>query len=68
MNFAVKTFLCNILDFRQFTVDSSENNTENNKNKFFFFSRLTFYINFGVYVVVKFCFSFIIIFGYGNVC
>ena len=33
----------------------------------FFFSRLTFYINFGIYVVVKFCFSFII-FGYGNVC
>ena len=30
MNFTVGTFLCNFLDFMQFTVDSSENNTENN--------------------------------------
>lgn len=30
MNFAVGTFLCDLLDFSQFTVDSSENNTENN--------------------------------------
>ena len=27
MNFAVRKFLCKYLDFRQFTVDSSENNT-----------------------------------------
>ena len=30
MNFVVGTFLCEFLDFGQFTVDSSENNTENN--------------------------------------
>ena len=30
MNIAVRTFLCNFLDFRQFTVDSGKNNTESN--------------------------------------
>lgn len=30
MIFAAETFLCNVLDFKQFTVDSNENNTENN--------------------------------------
>ena len=30
LNFAVGTFLCNFSDFKQFTVDSSENNTQNN--------------------------------------
>ena len=29
MNIAVETFFSNVLDFSQFTVDSSENNTEN---------------------------------------
>ena len=29
MNFAIGTFLCNFLDFRQFTVDSSKTNKEN---------------------------------------
>ena len=30
MNVAVRKFLCNFWDFRQFTVDSGENNAENN--------------------------------------
>ena len=30
MNFTVGTVLCEFLDFWQFTVDSSENNKENN--------------------------------------
>ena len=30
MNVAVGTFLCNFVDFSQFTVDSGENNTESN--------------------------------------
>ena len=42
MNITVGAFLSNFLDFSQFTVDSSENDTENNyKGLLFFFS---FYI------------------------
>ena len=41
-NIAVGAFLSNFLDFSQFTVDSSENDTENNYEVFF--SRSTFYI------------------------
>ena len=39
-NIAVGSFLSNFLDFSQFTVDSSENDTENNYEVFFF----SFYI------------------------
>ena len=44
MNIAVGAFLSNFLDFSQFTVDSSENDTENNYEGLIFFSRSTFYI------------------------
>ena len=49
MNFAVRTFLCTFLDFSQFTVDSSENKTENNFKKIMFFF-LVLHSTFGVYI------------------
>ena len=45
-NIAVRAFLSNFLDFSQFTVDSSENDTENNYDVFF----LVLYFTFGVYI------------------
>ena len=45
-NIAVGAFLSNFLDFSQFTVDSSENDTENNYDVFF----LVLHFTFGVYI------------------
>ena len=45
MNITVGAFLSKFLDFSQFAVDSSENDTENNYERLmFFFSRSAFYI------------------------
>ena len=45
-NIAVGAFLSNFLDFSQFTVDSSENDTENNYDVFF----LVLHFTSGVYI------------------
>ena len=37
INVAVGTFLCNFWEFRQFTIDSGENNAENNWRFFLFY-------------------------------
>ena len=48
MNFVVEAFLCNFLGFRQFTVDSSENNTEITEIDSRFF--LILHSTFGIYI------------------
>ena len=46
-NIAVGAFLSNFLDFSQFTVDSSENDTETSNYDVFF---LVLHFTFGVYI------------------